>query len=90
MPAIKSFDHTTEALFDILRSMKDGKTQLPDFQRPWVWDDEQIRSILASISLSYPVGVVMMLETGNPDVRFEARPIERYSKSEIRRIQRLG
>ncbi|OUL19318.1 DUF262 domain-containing protein [Nostoc sp. 106C] len=76
MPAIKHFDHTTEALLDLLRSTKEGKTQLPDFQRPWVWNDEQIRSILASISLSYPVGVVMMLQTGNPDVRFEARPIE--------------
>ncbi|MBD3563374.1 DUF262 domain-containing protein, partial [Planktothrix sp. FACHB-1355] len=76
MPAIKNFDNTTEALLDLLRSTKEGKTQLPDFQRSWVWNDEQIRSLLASISLSYPVGVVMMLQTGNPDVRFQSRPIE--------------
>ncbi|WP_341526571.1 DUF262 domain-containing protein [Nostoc sp. UHCC 0302] len=76
MPAIKPFDNITELLLNLLQSTKDGKTQLPDFQRSWVWNDEQIRGILASISLSYPVGVVMMLQTGNPDVRFEARLIE--------------
>ncbi|MEP0787723.1 DUF262 domain-containing protein [Funiculus sociatus GB2-C1] len=60
----------------MLRSTKEGKAQLPDFQRSWVWNDDQVCSLLASISLSYPIGAVMMLETGNPDVRFQPRPIE--------------
>lgn len=89
MPAIRNFDNTTEALLDLLRSTKEGKTQLPDFQRPWVWNDEQIRNILASISLSYPVGVVMMLQTGNPDVRFQASPIEGVTLSNPTEPQRL-
>lgn len=89
MPAIKNFDNTTEALLDLLRSTKEGRTQLPDFQRPWVWNDEQIRSILASISLSYPIGVVMMLQTGNPDVRFQARPIEAITLSNSIEPERL-
>lgn len=42
MPPITTFDNTIEALLDLLRSIKDGKTQLPDFQRSWVWNDEQI------------------------------------------------
>jgi len=53
-----------------------GKLQLPDFQRGWVWDDDHIASLLASISMSYPIGVVMTLETGNPDVRFRPRLLE--------------
>jgi uncharacterized protein with ParB-like and HNH nuclease domain len=69
MSAVTTFDSTKESLLDLLRSTRDGKTQLPDFQRGWVWDNEHIRSLLASISLSYPIGAVMMLQTGNPDVR---------------------
>ncbi|MBD1926188.1 DUF262 domain-containing protein [Trichocoleus sp. FACHB-90] len=76
MPPVKNFDSKSIPLLDLLRSTKDGKTQLPDFQRSWVWNDDQICSLLASISLSYPIGAVMMLETGNPDVRFQPRPIE--------------
>lgn len=58
------------------KKLKTGKLQLPDFQRGWVWDDEHIASLLASISMSYPIGAVMTLQTGNPDVRFRPRPLE--------------
>ncbi len=53
-----------------------GDLQLPDFQRGWVWDDDHIRSLLASVSLSYPIGAVMTLAAGNPDVNFKARLLE--------------
>jgi len=76
MNSITTFDSTKEALFSTLRSIADGKTQLPDFQRGWVWDDDHIRSLLASISLAYPVGTVMMLETGSEEVKFKPRPVE--------------
>jgi hypothetical protein len=76
MHSITTFDSTREALLDLLRSILQGKTQLPDFQRGWVWDDEHIRSLLASVSLSYPIGAVMMLQTGNADVRLQPRPVE--------------
>ena len=76
MAAITTFDSTKESLLDMLRSIADSKTQLPDFQRGWVWDDDHIRSLLASLSLSYPVGTVMMLETGGEEVRFKPRLVE--------------
>ena len=76
MNPITTFASTKESLQDMLRSVADAKTQLPDFQRPWVWDDDHIQSLLASISLAYPVGTVMMLETGNHDVRFKPQPVE--------------
>ena len=60
----------------LLGQVEAGKLQLPDFQRGWVWDDEHIKSLLASISMSYPIGAVMTLETGNPGVRFAPRPVE--------------
>ena len=63
-------------LSDMLRSVAEGKLQLPDFQRGWVWNDDHIRSLLASILMSFPVGAVMTLATGNPDVKFKMRPLE--------------
>lgn len=50
MTAITTFDSTKEALLDLLTGIKSGKTQLPDFQRGWIWDDERVRSLLASIA----------------------------------------
>lgn len=76
MAEITAFSSDKEFLKDLLESISEGKTQLPEFQRGWVWDDSHIRSLLASISLSYPIGAVMMLETGNPEVKFKPRPVE--------------
>lgn len=76
MNGITTFTSDKEHLQDILKSIAKGAIQLPEFQRGWVWDDDHIRSLLASVSLSYPIGAVMMLENGNPHVRFKARPVE--------------
>lgn len=72
---IETFDSTKTPLNDLLKSINDGKIQLPDFQRGWVWDDERVKSLIASIAVSYPIGAIMLLETGNPNVRFKPRPI---------------
>ena len=75
MPSTTTFDSTKETLKKLLEKVHDGSIQLPEFQREWVWEDDRIRSLLASVSLSYPIGTLMLLQTGNPDVRFKARPI---------------
>lgn len=89
MGSITAFDSTKEALLDLLQSIKAGKTQLPDFQRGWVWDDEHVRSLLASVSLSYPIGAVMMLQIGNSDVRFKPRLVEGVILEAPREPERL-
>lgn len=58
------FDSPDLNLGEVLAEVGSGKSRLPDFQREWKWDDDRIRSLLASISLGYPVGVLMMLEAG--------------------------
>src|SRR3954464_2559056 len=72
----KKFTSDEVPLSQILDEARTGALQLPDFQRGWVWDDNHIASLLASISLSYPIGAVMTLQTGNPDVKFRPRPLE--------------
>jgi hypothetical protein len=89
MTAFTTFDSTKEQLSDMLASIKAGKTQLPDFQRGWVWDDDHIKSLLASISRSFPVGAVMMLQTGNPSVRFLPRKVEGAPEPNGRDPERL-
>lgn len=72
-----SFRTAEPSLKDVLDSIAKGDTQLPDFQRGWVWDDFHIRSLIASISLSYPIGAVMFLEAGG--VPFKPRLFEGMS-----------
>lgn len=72
----KKFSSDELPLAQLLNQAARGELQLPDFQRGWVWDDDHIRSLLASISLSYPIGAVMTLVAGNPDVNFKARLLE--------------
>jgi hypothetical protein len=70
------FDSTKRSLSEILKDVHNGKIQLPDFQRGWIWDDNRIKGILASVAKSYPIGAVMLLETGNENVKFKTKPIE--------------
>jgi hypothetical protein len=89
MDAITTFDSTQEALLDLLKSIRSGKTQLPDFQRGWIWDDDHLRSLLASVSTSFPIGAVMMLEAGNPQVRFKPRAVQGVSFTDDVEPERL-
>lgn len=63
-------------LSELMADVGSGKTQLPDFQRGWTWDDDRIRGILASLTQGYPMGAIMNLQYGSESVRFKYRPIE--------------
>lgn len=73
---MESFDSTKRSLREILRDVHTGKIQLPDFQRGWVWDDNRIKGIIASVAKSFPIGAIMLLETGNESIRFKTKVIE--------------
>jgi hypothetical protein len=75
---MSTFDSTKTPLPDIIKQITDGRVQLPDFQRGWIWDDQHVRSLLVSVARSFPVGAVMLLESGG-DIRFQVRPIENLS-----------
>lgn len=71
--APESIDTALEVL---MREVRDGKEQLPEFQRDWTWDDGRIRGILASLSQGYPMGAIMRLKYGNENVKFKYRTFE--------------
>lgn len=76
MATVKTFQSPDLPLREILDDIAAGKVQLPDFQRDWVWDDDHVRSLLASVSLSFPIGAVMLLETGRDGAVFKPRLVE--------------
>ncbi len=70
------------SLKNLLDDVDSGKIQLPDFQRGWIWDDERIRALLASISRGFPVGAIMTLDASS-DMKFKVRPIEGASFEDV-------
>jgi len=62
-------------LYKLLEDCHRGVLQLPDFQRSWVWDEDRIKSLIASVSRAFPVGALMSLDSGG-EVNFKPRPIE--------------
>ncbi|QNG26152.1 DUF262 domain-containing protein [Synechococcus sp. HK01-R] len=69
------FDSTKRSLRELLQELRKGTIQLPEFQRGWVWKNEQIKELIASVIRQYPIGAVMLLEAGG-EVRFQTRPVE--------------
>ena len=70
-----SFQTNPYDLQKLLDDCSRGYLQLPDFQRSWVWDEDRIKSLIASISRAFPVGALMTLDTGG-EINFKPRPLE--------------
>ena len=56
--AVESHD---KKLDDLLKMVEEGKAQLPDFQRSWVWDDTKICKLIESITSGFPMGAAMLI-----------------------------
>jgi hypothetical protein len=82
------FDTTREDLKEMLRRVESGKLQLPDFQRDYVWGEEDVRSLIASIAKGFPVGALLTLETGG-SVEFKPRLLAGVSLQTIKPAELL-
>ncbi len=72
-----TFDTLPAPLETLLKTCHDGKLQLPDFQRSWVWEEDRIMSLIASVSRGFPMGTLMSLKSKiDTGVAFAYRPIE--------------
>lgn len=60
-------------LKSLLEGINEGKYQLPDFQRSWVWDDTRIIKLLESLFSGFPMGAIMNLEYGGDELHFKYR-----------------
>ena len=68
------FDTTKEDLKDLLQNAHEGQLQLPDFQRDYIWGDDDVRSLIASVAKGFPVGALLTLRTGGK-VQFKPRTL---------------
>jgi hypothetical protein len=75
-----TFKTNPYGLHELLKDCASGALQLPDFQRSWVWDEERIIGLIASVSRAFPIGALMTLETGG-EVDFKPRPVEGAPKA---------
>ena len=53
--AASTFQTNPYQLKKLLEDCHDGSLQLPEFQRGWVWDEDRIKSLIASLSRAFPV-----------------------------------
>ncbi len=69
------FNSDKQPLETLLRRADEGTLQLPDFQRSYVWTEDGVISLLASILRGYPIGALLTLERGG-EVDFKPRGLE--------------
>ena len=66
---------TTYGLAALLRRVKQNSLTVPRFQRRFIWRESQVCSLIDSISRSYPIGSLLLLEK-KPDLELASRSIE--------------
>jgi len=89
MQGMSTYDSSKESLAGILKEIDGGKIQLPEFQREWIWDDAHVGSLLASVTLSYPIGAIMLLQSGNEEIIFKTRLIHGVDQEKSRKPELL-
>ena len=55
---------TGYSLTHLVEDIKHGNIALPDIQRPFVWSSAKTRDLFDSMYRGYPVGTLMLWETG--------------------------
>ena len=69
------FQTNPRNLDSLLSEAHSGRLQLPDFQRSYVWGDEDVQNLIASVAKGYPIGAFLSLATGG-ELNFKPRLLE--------------
>ena len=69
------YAHTTEtSLRKLVEQVNSGELVLPQFQRSFVWDPRDIKSLIVSVVRNYPAGSILQIRYSQK--HFEVRPFE--------------
>ena len=66
---------TSYSMGELLRRVKDQNLTIPQFQREFIWRESQVRLLVDSISRSYPIGSLLILDK-KPDLPLASRSIQ--------------
>ena len=72
---------TSYSLGELLRRMKERSLTIPQFQRKFIWRESQVKLLVDSISRSYPIGSLLLLNK-NSDLTLASRSIEAEIREE--------
>lgn len=61
-------------LNDLLRAVQEGNAVLPEFQRDFDWGDADVRALLATVLIGWPIGSLLLME--GPPAFFETREVD--------------
>lgn len=65
-------DNRTEALSEVIRKIKENKILLPDFQRNFVWTEEEKQAkLISSVLAKIPVGSILLLSSDSNDYAYK-------------------
>lgn len=66
---------TSYSLNELFRKVKDKNLTIPQFQRTFIWKESQVKLLIDSMSRSYPIGSLLILDK-KPDLPLFSRSIE--------------
>lgn len=72
---------TSTSLGVLLKRITEGSLTIPQFQRQFIWRESQVRLLVDSISRSYPIGSLLLLDK-DPSLELASRSIEAEIQSE--------
>jgi len=72
---------TSYGLGELLRRVKAKNLTIPQFQRKFIWKETQVKLLIDSISRSYPIGSLLILDK-EPDLPLASRSIEAEIRSD--------
>lgn len=64
------------SLRGLLESVKNGEIVLPDFQRSFIWEPEDVRELISSVIGNYFIGSMLMMNCSRDESPFALRLIE--------------
>ncbi len=65
----------TPTVETLVREVLKGKIRIPEFQRSFRWDGEQVLKLLDSVFRGFPVGALLMWKHHRPAETFRAGPV---------------
>ena len=77
MPAKTIVDNTELIdVSELVAGVKDRTIALPEFQRDFMWNEDEVAALLVSIARGWPTGTFLLL-SGDQVKNFQAKPVER-------------
>jgi hypothetical protein len=79
------FEHGQRAIGSLIEDLDpaNGVIALPDLQRPFVWEDTQVRQLLDSLFIGFPVGTLVLWHTSDQSDAHRFGSSERASRATI-------